>query len=51
MFENKVLRRIFVTNKEEVIGLRKLHNEKHCTLYLNLQNSNTLKTYLHSDLF
>jgi hypothetical protein len=34
VFENRVLRRIFRTMKEEIIkGWRKLHNKKLCNLY------------------
>jgi hypothetical protein len=31
--ENRVLRRIFGPQKDEVIGLKKLHNEELYTLY------------------
>jgi hypothetical protein len=34
VFENRVLRRIFVSKRDEVMGeWRKLHNEKLCDLY------------------
>jgi hypothetical protein len=34
MFENKVLRRIFLLKRDEVTGgWRKLHNEELCDLY------------------
>jgi hypothetical protein len=33
VFENRVLRRIFVSKREEVTGCRKLHNEELHNLY------------------
>jgi hypothetical protein len=44
MFENRVLRRIFGSKREKVVGgWRRLHNEEICNLYTSQNNIRVIK--------